>query len=283
MLNEFAYRKGRTAQLGLRMYVALTWLTQGRDSIAGSWDRGPRPSAIAADPSLANAAVRHAMKYWCAWAATTYEPDAFSPGIQINFYARQRPSDWPNLVSLYREVYDTLKTLRPGMQVSPTWQLDEMWKYGHWSLVPAFEDKMDALALALYPGGYPGAGGSYTPDNLPADYIGHARTATGTTKPLVVSETGYGDSALASLGTPGSPELQRDYVAWLIRQADSLGVAQVTWFFPTDPWGILDAMPPEQRGAFAFFGPMGMRKRTLAAKSALGVWDAAVARPYWRP
>ena len=94
----------------------------------------------------------------------------------------------------------------------------------------------------------------------------------------MISETGYGDSALAGFGTPGSPTQQRDYVAWITNQADSLGIRQVTWFFPTDPWGVLEA--GGGGGGLGFFGPMGLRKRTLETKPALATWDAVRARPY---
>ena len=95
-----------------------------------------------------------------------------------------------------------------------------------------------------------------------------------------MAETGYGDSALASLGTPGSPQLQRDYIAWLVQQAESQNIQQLTWFFPADAWGVIELAPPASQAWLGFFGPMGLRKRDLTRKPALDAWDEQMARPY---
>jgi hypothetical protein len=277
---DLEFRRYRAAQLGLRNYVSVSWLTTARDSLALGYGRTPRPAAIASDPSFANPAVRSALKFWCTWLALYMEPDTFSPGVELNFYARHRPADWPHLVTLYREVYDTLKLVRPSLQVAPTWQLDELHEHGQWSLLGALDTRADALALSLYPSGYDRGAGRLTPYNLPADYIGRARAHVRSGRPLWISETGYGDSALAAFGTPGSPQLQRDYLEWIAWQADSLGAKQLTWFFPSDPWGVLETAPPEQRGALDFFGPMGLRKRDGTAKLALLAWNQHRRRPY---
>ena len=121
---------------------------------------------------------------------------------------------------------------------------------------------------------YPGLGG-FTPYTLPANYLSEALTATGTSRPLVVSETGYGDSTV--LFTPGSPKMQRDYFAWLVEEADSLGIEQITWFFPANIWAIYEVA---QTPVVLFFTPMGLRTRYLQPKPVLAAWDSAYGRPY---
>jgi hypothetical protein len=272
-VSNFAYRRDRGIQMGVKNYVSLTFLNQDRDSIAWGLGQTPWPAAVAANPTFANPVVRYAIKRWCAWMTRFYQPDWLSAGIEVNFYAARHPADWPNLVSLYREVYDTLKTIRPGMAVYPTFQLETMRGNNQWGLVASFEDKMDAMALSMYPGS-----GLQTPANLPADYLSMARTATGTAKPLVISETGYGDSTLVPF--PGSPDLQRDYLMWVVDQADSLDIQRITWFFPSNIWAIWEAAPAAQKPIIRFFAPMGLRTRTLASKPVLDVWETARARPY---
>jgi hypothetical protein len=117
IVGSFTYVRDQAAQHGVKTFVSVTWLTNDRDSIATGWEGSPRPSVIESNPRFGNLEARRALKYWCAWAATTYRPDRFAVGIEINFYATHNPAVWPNLVSLYREVYDTLKTVRPSMQV----------------------------------------------------------------------------------------------------------------------------------------------------------------------
>jgi hypothetical protein len=96
---------------------------------------------------------------------------------------------------------------------------------------------------------------------------------------MLISETGFGDSTLAVPGWQGSREMQQDYLEWLLGEADALGLAQVTWFFPADCWALLAIVPPGQQDIVRFFASMGLRTRTLAAKPVLSTWDAAYARP----
>jgi hypothetical protein len=280
LVANFAYRRDRGAPLGARSYVSLTWLTSGRDSLAKEWGGAPWPPAIAADPTFANPDVRRALTRWCAWMATFYQPDRFSPGIEINFYAASRPADWPALVSLYREIRDTLATIDPAMEVFPTFQLERMRVGAQWSLVSAFEDRMDALAFSTYPGANFGPGGFWTPADIPDDYLSGARALTASTRPMLISETGFADSLLVPPGWQGSPQMQQDYLAWMIGQADSLDLEQVTWFFPSDCWALLAVAPPGQQDLIRFFASMGLRTRSLAAKPVQQTWDAAHARPY---
>jgi len=278
--DEFEYRRYRAAQLGLPVHVTITWLNTTRDSLARSRGGAARPAAIESDATFANPDVRRALKFWSAWVATYFEPEAFSPGIEINFYARHRPADWPNLLSLYREVRDTLQLLNTRLKIFPTWQLDELHQYGQFGLLTDLDSDLDVVALSLYPGGYPTTGAKRTPWTIPADYFSRARAAVSAGKPFWVSETGYGDSSLATLGTAGSDTLQRDYVEWLVAQAEAQGLQQLTWFFPADAWGVIELAPPASRTWLEFFGPMGLRKRNLAPKPALEAWDQHRARPY---
>jgi hypothetical protein len=278
--DEFEYRRYRAAQLGMPMHVTLTWLNGSRDSIARGRGGVARPDEIQSDPTFANPSVRRALKFWAVWAASYFEPEALSPGIEINFYARHRPADWLNLVSLYREVRDTLELLNARLKIFPTWQLDELHQHGQFGLLADLDSDMDALALSLYPGGYRSGGQIMTPATIPADYISSVRSYVSRFRPIWISETGYGDSSLAAFGTIGSDTLQRDYVNWLANQADVHGLEQVTWFFPADAWGIIQQIPPADRGALEFFGPMGLRKRDLTRKLALDAWEYQLGRAY---
>ncbi len=273
--DEFEYRRYRAAQLGMPVHVTITWLSTFRESLATGPGGAPRPPAIASDANFANPDVRRALKFWSAWVATYFAPEAFSPGIEINLYARHQPADWPNLVSLYREVRDTLQLLNTRLKIFPTWQLDELHAHNQFGLLADLDGNLDVVGLSLYPGGY-----GKTPATMPVDYFSRVRTFVSSSKPMWVSETGYGDSALVALGVEGSDALQRDYISWLVGQAETHGIEQLTWFFPADAWGVIELAPPAARVWLEFFGPMGLRKRNLARKPALDTWDQQLARPY---
>jgi hypothetical protein len=198
-------------------------------------------------------------------------------GIEINQYLAARPADWDSLRTLYASIYDTLKTLRPSMQVFPTWQLQTLAGATQWNYIAAFGARMDAIALSSYPAL---STSERLPSQFPTDYLARARTLPGLgTKPLIVGETGYADSTFAPWNWPGSPALQAEYLRWLLHQADSLHIEQLTWRYPSDAWAAYDAQPTPTA---AFFAPMGLRRRDLTPKPALAIWDSALARPYVR-
>jgi len=275
LIENLIHRRDRTLALGCKSYVAIGLLSAARDSIAGGWGGAPRPPAIAAEPDFANPAVRHALRWWCAYVAMLMLPDRCAVGIEINDYLAAQPADWDSLRTLYSSIYDTLKTLRPAMQVFPTWQLQTLADGGQWGAMAALGTRMDAIALSSYPAL---STSERLPSQFPTDYLGRARTLPGLAlKPLLVSETGYADSTFAPWDWPGSSKLQADYLRWLLHQADSLRIEQVTWFFPSDAWAVYDAQPSALN---AFFSPMGLRRRDLTPKPALAIWDSALARPY---
>jgi hypothetical protein len=150
-----------------------------------------------------------------------------------------------------------------------TFQLDFLYLQHQQTLPARFMPELDRLALSLYPGGNLT---EFTPDQIPSDYISSARVATDA--PLVISETGYG--TVAAGGAVGSPELQAEYVQWLMTQADRENAEFVTWFFSTDPRYV--KVPP----GISFinsFKSMGLATPRFEPKPAFDVWRSWLALP----
>ena len=115
---------------------------------------------------------------------------------------------------------------------------------------------------------------------MPDDYI--SRFQAFAQSPIVIAETGFGSRPFdGDFDAAGSEELQRDYLGWMVNQAENLSFEFVVWFFPTDvPW-ILPTLSPE-RSDFAFFAFMGLTTQDFVPKPITTLWNENLHRPYQR-
>ncbi len=71
--------------------------------------------------------------------------------IEINGYYDSHPDDFYNFVSLYKETYDTLKSIKPNLIIGPSFQFEILNGSGQWDLLALFNGKLDVLYLTTYP------------------------------------------------------------------------------------------------------------------------------------
>jgi hypothetical protein len=248
------------------VFVLITPLNIFRNGIGGGWPDSLGPGCIS------NPALQTAFMNYARLVVETMRPDYLGLGAEVNIYkpAEGCPADdFEAYVSLYKETYHLLKAMQPDLPVFVTFQLDFLHLQNQQMLPARFLPELDRLALSLYPGGNLT---QLTPDQIPADYISWARVATDA--PLVISETGYG--SVAAGGAVGSPELQTEYVQWLMTQAGRENAEFVTWFFSIDPRYVKVAP------GIAFinsFKSMGLATPRFEPKPALDVWRSYLALP----
>jgi hypothetical protein len=257
---------------GRVIYTAITPLNAERSGIAINSDGGPFPAAMG--PALfSNPRLRQAFINYGRFILETFQPRYLALGIEINLYALHNPADFENLASLYLEAYAALKPLAPSTSFFPTLQADALIGYNQFELLPVLDPAMDRLALALYPSSV-----GFEPSTLPDDYISRFRAFT--ERPIVIAETGFGSRPFnGEFDAAGSELLQRDYLAWILNQAENHSFEFVVWFFPTDvPW-ILSTLSPD-RSDFAFFAFMGLTTQDFAPKPVTDLWNENLRRPY---
>jgi hypothetical protein len=251
---------------GSPVFVLITPLNIFRNGIGGEWPDTLGPACIS------NSLLQIAFKNYALLVVETMRPDYLGLGAEVNMYrpgAGCPADDFDAYVTLYKETYHLVKAMRPDLPVFVTFQLDFLHLQGRQMLPARFMPELDRLALSFYPGGNLTR---LTPDQIPPDYISWARAATDA--PLVVSETGYG--TVAAGGAVGSPELQAQYVQWLMAEADRQNAEFVTWFFASDPRYV--KVPPGL-DFINSFKSMGLATPRFQAKPALDVWRSWLALP----
>ncbi len=138
------------------VYLALSPLNIDRDGIVSTYAglRATPPGATFATPAVTEHYVR-----FVSYLVAQFDPDYFSPVIEINMYAVNQPGDFLNLIALAQDVYEAIKTEHPMLPMAPTIQW-EFYKVG-WdtqarhplldSLSTNWARFADFYALSTYP------------------------------------------------------------------------------------------------------------------------------------
>lgn len=100
---------------GVVRYVAINPLDIQRKGVSASFEsqQGVR-GAQAPGTDFAHPEVRRLYLAFVRYAVTKFRPAYFSPGIEINMYAAERPDDFANLVSLMAEAHSMVRGIGPG-------------------------------------------------------------------------------------------------------------------------------------------------------------------------
>jgi len=250
-------------QLGV--YVATAITNEKRDAIAGSWRAGDPPPTIQGR-TFADPMVREGIRRWIRYLVDELNPDWLNVAVEINMYERANPEDYPNLVSLYRELYEEVKLASPDTVVFASFQMELADPLAAGDLV----DAMDMVGISTYPyingAGFPSE-----------DYFASVADLG---LPIAVAETGYPAKSLPTLSGERTyvASDQAAYVEWLGRRAESLDLVFVTWFFPSDITGWIEPLPDAEKPVARLFEFLGMRDSDGTSRPALDVWRALLKR-----
>ncbi len=260
------------------VYAAITPLNTGRDGVAPNSDGGPFPEVMG-PAEFSNPRLRQAYLNYARFIVETIQPAYLAVAIEVNLYARANGADFESLVEFYKVIYQGLKRTHPETLVFVTFQTEFLHGFDEWSMLSLFEPELDLVGLSLYPSGV-----GFRPNEIPENWISTVSSVTDL--PVAITETGYGTRPYAgtNFSAPGSEELQRDYVRWLVEQADNLSLAFVVWFFPSEVPDLLptespSALPPSLNDA-AYFIHMGLVRSDFTANPAFQVWDQTRRRPF---
>ncbi len=250
-------------QLGV--YVATAITNEKRNAIPGTWRAGGPPERLQGrnfdDPD-----VREGIRRWVRYLVEELEPAWLNVAVEINMYETANPDDYPNLVSLYRELYEEAKAANPDIVVFASFQVELADPLAAKELV----DSLDLVGISTYP--Y--INGAAFP---PEDYLA-AIADLGL--PMAIAETGYPASAMPTLSGERTftESQQAAYVEWLGRRAESLNLVFVTWFFPSDITGWIEPLSGDDDAVARLFEFLGMRTSDGTTRPALDVWRSLLKR-----
>ncbi len=253
------------ARLNARRYVGINPLDIRRQGVSIAFERqqGVR-SAQAPGTTFGDAAVRAAYLDFVRYSVGKFRPAYFSPGIEINMYAAERPEDFANLLSLMAEARAMVRSIDPGIVVAPSLQWEFFkrdWRNAQVrpqleQLVASLPEIADALFISTYPtvlGAVRGVGA--------ADYA-FAEYGLPTTWPVLVAEAGT------------QPNLQPALIRTLVELGQSHDLHGVIWFLAQDMDKLNIPIP-----GLRDIGLFDDSRRELRPHTGAAVWDGYLACP----
>lgn len=234
------------------------------------------------EANFANQDIRKAITNFALWITREFHPRFLGLASEINTYADAFPNDFPNFLSLYREIYTLVKTESPETQIFVTFQWEDLnnlfaaasegrQPYAtNWEQVEAFEPQLDVWAVSSYPFFI-----FQTGADIPKDY--YTPLLSRTDKPLAFAEGGYTSQPVGLLA--GTPE---DQAAYLNAIHDQLGGRLSFWVYLllTDlnvesyaDWFRSQGLENDDLDTLGFFASVGLQEADGTPKPALAIWN----------
>ncbi|MBC8497323.1 MAG: hypothetical protein H8D37_06650 [Chloroflexi bacterium] len=226
--------------------------------------------------------IRAAFKNYAISLVREFHPRYIGLASEINTYADAHPEDFPNFVSLYREVYDAIKTESPKTQVFVTFQWDDLNNaipFGtldgepfqpKWEQIEIFEPQLDVWAISSYPFVV-----FERAADIPADY--YTPLLSRTDKPLAVAEGGVNSRPIEPFH--GTPQDQIDHLNAIDTQlGERLGFWIQLVLFDINAEFYRDFLAENGMETTAdtilWFGAIGLLETDGTPKPALATWDS---------
>jgi hypothetical protein len=239
------------------------------------------------EASFANPEVRASFTHFSLWIVEEFQPRFLGLASEINTYADAHPDDFPHYLSLYQEVYATVKRESPDTQVFVTFQWEDLNNLiptaaegrtayeTNWDQIEAFEPQLDLWVISSYPFvAFPSGA------EIPDDY--YAPLLSRTDRPLAVAEGGY--TSLPVGPFPGSPQDQVDYlnaIHWQIGSRLRFWVYLLLSDFDLRSYAAemrRNGLGDDDINTLGMFSAVGLREADGSPKPALAIWDAFRAR-----
>lgn len=192
--------------------------------------------------TFADPLLREAYKRAALLTVQLQRPRWINLAMEINSYYEQRPWDFHNFVSLFKETRDEIKTLAPDTMVFVSFQYELLLgipggRCGqpehppHWELFAMFEPDIDAIAITTYPMATYCPTFFPDPANIAADY--YRQIELHTDLPIVFAEIGWPCDPLYN----GSRLSQWRYLARLPALTDGMNLVLANWYFLNNATG----------------------------------------------
>jgi hypothetical protein len=234
------------------------------------------------EANFANPDVRQAFTNFVLWIVEEFQPRYLGLASEINTYMDAYPEDVPNFLSLYKEIYEKVKSRSPETQVFVTFQWGDLNNLfagaeegrepyqTNWDQIEAFEPQLDLWVISSYPYFLFPSG-----DQLPENY--YTPLVERTDKPLAVAEGGWTSEQVGPIS--GDPQGQEAYLEAI---HDQLGDRLTFWVYiilnDLNMDSIGKAMEEQGRteadvNTLSMFAYVGLRQADGTPKPALAVWD----------
>lgn len=224
--------------------------------------------------TLSDLELREALVADALFVARNLRPAYLVIGNEINVVFERDPKSYSEFVSVYSELYDTVKNAVPDVHVLTSFQYEELlgavpWLPSHtarWNLLKDFEGRLDQFGITSYP--------SFAFSNarkIEPSYYEQIRDHT--RLPIAFISVGYASGAGREGINSATPAEQRRYLQRLLADADELEISLLIWLIARDLSYVTTS--PESLAA-----ELGLHQTDGTPKEAWDVWLKAYQRPY---
>ncbi len=235
------------------------------------------------DASFANSKVRAAYTNYTLWVVGMFHPRYLGLASEINTYMDTHPNDAQNFISLYDEIYKTVKAEAPDTKIFVTFQWEELNNLvpqvangrarlqPDWDQVEAFEPNLDVWVISSYPFVAFKSGA-----DIPTNY--YTPLLSRTSKPLAVAEGGFTSKPVGPVN--GTPE---DQIAYLNAIHNQIGSRLAFWVYllledfnlnSYSNYMKSNGVNSNDINTLGMFASVGLGNSDGSPKPALDLWDS---------
>lgn len=239
IITDWQYRLSRTPATH-KKYVSITPISINRDALAPyKAEEGNLPLPVPWDTiSFNHPYVKQAFLNYCNHVVEFFNPDYFVIGIEVNLLMKLHPDLWNSYFELHKYVYQQIKFAHPDLPVFVSFTgMDLIPEYSDADQIKqqqALNDMMpyiDIFGISVYP-----YISSLLTDPVPTNLFD--RIFSNSSKPVAICETGYQADTISVEGgnviINGTPELQNNYISYLLNKAQDYDVEFVINFVLRD-------------------------------------------------
>ncbi len=247
IIADWQYRLSRTPA-NHKKYVSVTPISINRDALAPyKAEEGNLPLPAPWDTiSFNHLFVKESFLNYCNRVVEFFNPDYFVIGIEVNLLMKLRPDLWDSYLELHKYVYQQLKAAYPNLLIFVSFTgMDLFSEYSDADQIKqmqALNDMLpytDIFGISVYP-----YISSLLTDPVPQNLFD--RIFAFSSKPLAICETGYQADTISVEGGSviinGNPELQNNYITYLLNKSQEYNVEFVINFVLRDYDALWEAI-----------------------------------------
>jgi len=238
-------------------------------------DRGSlhAPPEGMAEASFANEDIAAAFRAEALFIARNVAPEHLVLANEVNSTFEVDSDAYLAFVEVYSELYDELAKQAPDVQVSVSFQYEELlgvipWQLSHpprWDLLEHFDGRLDVLPITTFP-----SFAFSVARKVPPRYYDQIREYS--SLPVLWLAVGYASTPGRDGLNGSTPPEQRRFLERLLVDVDRMRSEQLIWFIIDDL--TFAKLPPQD-----LIASIGLRDSNAVPKEAWDIWVQASRRP----
>lgn len=261
------------------VYLALAPLGEDRETLIRASEGSKHPDRLKG-LSLDHKDLKTAYTNYALRAVKEFSPTYVNLGLEAGELAFRNPKRWPEFISLYKAVRNTLKESHPDLQIGISFGLQSLMESSVQKRIIPIIEASDFIGISFYPymSKFHERFGTSALPSPPEQWRAPLRFLRDFSDiPIAICETGYSSNDISlrnyRLSLSGSPTLQQQYLRELAEIARRDSYLFVVWFMPIDYEKLFEKLPKGD-GSYLLWQNIGLFDQHLTEKPAWADWKA---------